>query len=85
MNVNSARRGDGIVRIQDGAFVGDGTACIINLGFIPSFFQLINLTDATVYEKTRGMPAASSHQGCDGRHDHGRRHQPDHCSTATAR
>jgi hypothetical protein len=60
MNVNSARRGDGIVRIQDGAFVGDGTACIINLGFIPTFFQLINLTDATVYEKTRGMPAASS-------------------------
>lgn len=60
MNVTPARRGDGIVRCQDGSFTGDGTAVTIALGFIPTFFQLINQTDATVYEKLRGMAAANS-------------------------
>jgi hypothetical protein len=59
MNVTPTRRGDGIVRSQDGAFVGDGTAAVINLGFIPSFFLLINQTDVITYEKLRGMAAAN--------------------------
>jgi hypothetical protein len=60
MNVTPTRRGDGIVRCQDGSFTGDGTAVTINLGFIPTFFQLINLTDAVVWEKLRGMGATQS-------------------------
>ena len=59
MNVTPARRGDGIVRSQDGSFTGDGTAVTINLGFIPSFFLLINQTDVITYEKLRGMAAAN--------------------------
>jgi hypothetical protein len=59
MLATPSRRGDGIVRCQDGAFTGDGTAVTIALGFIPSFFQLINQTDVIVYEKTRGMAAAN--------------------------
>lgn len=59
MQATPSRRGDGIVRVQDGAFTGDGTAVTINLGYIPTFFQLINQTDVIIYEKTRGMAAAN--------------------------
>jgi hypothetical protein len=59
MNVSPTRRGDGIVRSQEGSFTGDGTAAIISLGYIPNYFQLINQTDVIIYEKTRSMVAAN--------------------------
>jgi hypothetical protein len=59
MNVSATRKGDGIVRIQDGAFTGDGTVVTVNLGFVPSEFILINQTDVVTFQKLRGMAAAN--------------------------
>ena len=60
MLASASRRGDGIVRIHDGTFVGDGTAVVLTLGFIPTFFRLINQTDVITYEKIRSQVAANS-------------------------
>jgi hypothetical protein len=59
MLATATRRGDGVVRIQDGAWTGDGTAVTLSLGFVPTFFMLINQTDVILYEKIRSMAAAN--------------------------
>jgi hypothetical protein len=57
MLASTSKKAEGIARGAAGSFTGDGTACIINLGFNPLSFKLVNSTDAIVYEKISGMAA----------------------------
>jgi hypothetical protein len=59
MLASPTRKGDGIARCQDGVFTSDGTAVTLNLGFIPTYFLLVNQTDVIIWEKMRGMAAAN--------------------------
>jgi hypothetical protein len=58
--VTFKRVGDGIVNVASGSFTGDGTPVIINLGFDPSHFYLINETDVATFEKLDAQAAANT-------------------------
>lgn len=59
MLASPTRKGDGVVRCMDGAITSDGTAVTLTLGFIPTYFLLVNQTDVILWEKLRGMAAAN--------------------------
>jgi hypothetical protein len=60
MLASPTRKGDGIVRCMDGVITSDGTAVTLTLGFIPTFFMLINKTDVIIWEKLRGFLATEA-------------------------
>jgi hypothetical protein len=60
MLASPTRKSEGISRCTDGTITSDGTAVTLNLGFIPTFFQLINKTDVIIWEKLRGMGATEA-------------------------
>jgi hypothetical protein len=58
MSVSPTKKSDGIARSNVyGSWTGDGTAVTLTLGFNPSYLQIINSTDAIIYEKILGMAA----------------------------
>lgn len=58
--IAATREGQGIARGAVGTFTGDGTIVNVILGFKPKYVKLINLTDATVWEKVDGMGATQT-------------------------
>lgn len=55
-----AAKSEGIARGARGVATSDGTAITIALGFVPTYFQLINKTDVIIWEKINGMLATES-------------------------
>jgi hypothetical protein len=58
LNSPSARA-DGVVNSAIGSFAADGTACIINLGFVPHQVIVFNETDVIRWEKLGSQVAAN--------------------------
>lgn len=60
MLASPSRKAEGIVRGSTGVITSDNTAITLNLGFVPSYFQLINKTDVIIWEKINGMLATET-------------------------
>lgn len=60
MLASPSRKSNGITRDCTGTITSDGTAVVLNLGFNPSAFYLVNQTDVITWEKIAGMAAANS-------------------------
>lgn len=59
MLASPGRKSDGVPRCETGAITSDGTAISLNLGYVPSYFILVNQTDVIIWEKLRDMAAAN--------------------------
>lgn len=59
MLASPTRKSNGVTRDSTGVITSDGTAVTLNLGYVPSYFCLINQTDVIIWEKVNGMAAAN--------------------------
>lgn len=58
--VTYAKQSDGVNSFRHGSFTSDGSAQIINPGFVPNSIEVINETDAILWKKFQPMVAANS-------------------------
>lgn len=58
--VTATSQSQGMANVATGSFTGAGAAVDVDLGFVPRYVKLINVTDRTTYELVEGMAATTT-------------------------